>query len=533
MAQTFNTSLKNVATSYLKLLNVKVTESSVKQELEEHPYYPALFSLSDTFDNYNIENKAYKIAVENFKELEPPFIAYQNMPDTGNDFVLVTDITEKTVSYVHKSKKKKTLEKELFLKGFKEIIWAAEPNEHSGEADYSEKLKAQKAQHSKKNTWTLSAFGLLLISIIINQNSANSLPFSTIILFKLIGLATTILLLMYEVDKTNAFVKNICTAGRNTDCGAVLNSSAAKFLGISWSEIGFFYFASTTLFLLLPHIVFEEKIALLSIANALAVPYVFFSIYYQWRVVKQWCTMCLVTQCILLAELSLGIVQYWQHFTVPIFSIGLLLNTIACILLPIVLWYGLKPTLFKARDHNLYRAAYKRLQSNPDIFKSLLEKQPKATDGWEKLGITIGNPHASNTVIKVCNPYCGPCAKAHSRLENILKPDIQLRIIFTASNMQHDIAAATVVKHLLAIAEKGDANKTKQALDDWYLAETKNYDAFATKYPVDKELKLQDKKITAMHNWCTENDISATPTLFVNGYSLPENYSIEQLKIIL
>jgi protein-disulfide isomerase len=47
------------------------------------------------------------------------------------------------------------------------------------------------------------------------------------------------------------------------------------------------------------------------------------------------------------------------------------------------------------------------------------------------------------------------------------------------------------------------------------------------------ELKLQGDKITAMEKWCKAMDIHATPTLLLNGYQLPDAYSIEDLQYFL
>lgn len=52
-------------------------------------------------------------------------------------------------------------------------------------------------------------------------------------------------------------------------------------------------------------------------------------------------------------------------------------------------------------------------------------------------------------------------------------------------------------KHLLATAEKGDEQYMKKALNDWYLADKKSYDAFAVEYPANGELKMQDDKLIA------------------------------------
>lgn len=355
------------------------------------------------------------------------------------------------------------------------------------------------------------------------------------LLTKILGLSATILLLIYEIDKSHAFVKNICAAGKQTNCSAVLQSKASKIFGMSWSEAGFFYFASTFLFFLFPGIPFLIKLYLLSIANCLAAPYILFSVYYQWKVVKQWCLLCLMVQAILLMELIRAAVNFWAHPFLAVASLPIALLPIAyCIALPIVLWYAIKPLLVKAKDEPAYQAAYKRLLYNPDTFNNLLQQQSTAPDGYQNMGITIGNPDAANTIIKVCNPYCGPCAEAHYILDEIIhnNKNVKLQLIFTASNEAND-KRGIAAKHLMAISAKQNDLQTQKALDDWYLSPKKNYEEFSKKYPMNDELKQQEKQIEEMNKWCKEAWIVGTPTLFINGKRLPETYSINELRYIL
>lgn len=538
MAQTFNTKLTTVAGYYLKQLNAKVTQTSLEKDLQENSYYPSLLSLSDTLNRYNIPNSGFNVPSESFDQLQAPFVALINLPSVGSDFVLVTSVTDDSVSYLYDNKKQQIIKKEEFLTGFKNIVLYAEVDENSGEASYESSLIEEQKQKTGKILWSITMVSVLLFFIFLNVTQAAQLAFATIAIVKLIGLAAAVLLLTYEIDKSNAFVKNICTAGVKTDCDAILSSGASKIWGISWAEIGFFYFSGTTIGLLMPGLPFDYKLCWLAIGNALAAPYIMFSIYYQWRVIKQWCPLCLTIQVTLAAELVWAILNFW----LPIHSLSALtaggvmrvIEVFSIVLIPILSWYGLKSVFKKAKDYDLNVKAYKRLQYNPDIFNSLLIQQPKAADGWDALGITIGNPMATDTIIKVCNPYCGPCAKAHPKLEEAIKQNnnIKLKTIFTSSNNGHD-RGAVVVKHLLAIAAKGDSDKAKRALDDWYLANKKDYNDFATLYPMNGELKQQDAMIEAMSEWCDQAEITHTPTFFVNGYRLPENYEVEELKYIL
>lgn len=151
------------------------------------------------------------------------------------------------------------------------------------------------------------------------------------------------------------------------------------------------------------------------------------------------------------------------------------------------------------------------------------------------MGINLGNPNATNTLIKVCSPYCGPCAKAHPKIDKLLEeiPNLKVKIIFTTPN-QPEQRAYKPVSHLLAIKEQSNSEgNIKLALDDWYLADKKDYEVFATKYPMNGELAQQGYKIELMEKWCKEMDIQFTPTLFINGYQLPSAYNIEDLQYFL
>ncbi len=46
------------------------------------------------------------------------------------------------------------------------------------------------------------------------------------------------------------------------------------------------------------------------------------------------------------------------------------------------------------------------------------------------------------------------------------------------------------------------------------------------------EIKDQENKLDLMKQWCTDAEITHTPTIFINGKRLPETYSINELKNI-
>jgi len=136
MALTFNTNLKNVAAHYIQLLNVKITDSSIRKSIEENPHFPTLLCLSDVFDQFKIENEAIEIGAENIGLMEPPFVAYVNLPKVGSDFILVTKMEKNEVDFIYQSNKKETITKDEFITRYRKIVWVAEPDKQVIEEHY-------------------------------------------------------------------------------------------------------------------------------------------------------------------------------------------------------------------------------------------------------------------------------------------------------------------------------------------------------------------------------------------------------------
>ncbi|HKJ45200.1 MAG TPA: thioredoxin domain-containing protein, partial [Balneolales bacterium] len=202
-------------------------------------------------------------------------------------------------------------------------------------------------------------------------------------------------------------------------------------------------------------------------------------------------------------------------------------------LLPAAGWLFIKDSMYQAKKGTDYRYQLARFKNNGDVFAAMIRHQPAVARHPGDMGITIGHPKANNTLIKVCNPYCGPCAKAHPKIEELIdkNENWRVQIIFTASGDDEDQKTAPAA-HMLAIADQKDETKTRKALDDWYNAEEKDYEQFAAKYPMNGEPDLQKEILKAMDTWCKEVGITHTPTFFVNGHELPGQYGIEDLKYI-
>ena len=530
----------NATIAFLQLQQVKVNSSTVNETLQNHPDWPGLLCVTDSLNKWNIPNGAGKIEPDKIDELPTPFLAYTN--DREHPLVIVAAITETSVDCYEKNyNQATTITREAFLKSWTGIYLIAETTAQSGEKAYQQNKKKAfiKALVPASFFIVLFTLSLLFIYRAINENP-NSIAFNALGVYLqyfilLAGVIVTALLLWYEVDKNNPVLQKVCTGIVKGNCSAILTGKQSKlFNWLSWSEVGFFYFSGSLMVLLFAGTSLTNTVTLLAWLNILALPYTIFSVYYQWKVAKQWCVLCLAVQALLLLG---GINIFANNLLVsPLeFSAPLFIKFFLLYLLPVLLWYAARPFILRLQEAKNTNREYLRIKFNTEIFETLLKKQKGITVAADGLGIDIGNPAATNTIIKVCNPYCGPCAKAHEKIEALLEhnDNVKMKLIFTTPDKEtHPSIKPT--RHLMAIAEDThDQQKLKQSLDDWYLPDKKDYDLFAAKYPMNGELLQQGNKIEAMEKWCNEIKVAFTPTIFINGYQLPDAYDIEDLQYFL
>jgi len=349
-------------------------------------------------------------------------------------------------------------------------------------------------------------------------------------LFTTAGLITSILLLIQSIDGSNPLVQKLCS-GNNSDCKAILTSKAATvFEGLSWSEVGFFYFSGTWLALLFGNHS-TPLLQALAILNIMSLPYTFYSVYYQARIAKQWCVLCCTVQALLWLGFIPSITAFNTALSMPDAAVWATL--FISFLFFVALWVLVKPLFLKVQQIKPLKDQLRKFKYNSELFNSMLNNQPRYTLPSEDWSIVLGNTQASTSITMVSNPYCPPCSKTHKLLDELLeqRTDIQARIVFTANNNDEDIKTP-VSRHLMALNQLKDREIIKKALNDWYEQKQKDYKAWAKVYPVELD-ETEYYKIDNQKAWCQMAEVTATPTLLLNGCRLPDLYQLPDLKYML
>jgi len=287
-----------VTQQLLNALKVPFTFRGVNDSLKQHPDYPSIAALHDVLKEYGVDNMVLQVDKEKLDEIPLPFIA--QMRGKTNGFITFTQVTDDRVSYTANNSlsKTKAISRKQFEEDWSGVALLAEKTEQAGEKDFETNLKKEKLLQWRMPLLVSALVFLLILAF--SSAGIFSLTYVILTLLKLAGMLVTGMLLWYEIDKNNPFLQKVCSGSKATNCNAILQSKEAKLFGIiSWSEIGFFYFAGGLVFVISTQ---EKSPELLAWLNLAALPYTLFSVYYQWRIAKQWCPLCLAVQALLIAE---------------------------------------------------------------------------------------------------------------------------------------------------------------------------------------------------------------------------------------
>jgi len=265
--------------------------------------------------------------------------------------------------------------------------------------------------------------------------------------------------------------------------------------------------------------------------HLLTLPYACWSFYYQYRVAKRWCPLCLsvLAAVVILFVWFYATGQYSQVIITLQDVITFILDVFIAFLVFFFLWYLSQ----EYRERKIYEISLSRLKLNKEVFYALLNKETKITMPTDDYGIILGNPHGSIHIVKVCNPYCSHCANAQPILQQLINrnKDIKLQMIFTedpASEHYKD----TPIDLFLSLYHEG--KEMEPILSEWYAASVKDTTSFEQNYHTDHRNEdwnnLNAKK---MHQFCEDVKIVGTPTVFINGHILPETYRIKDMLYLI
>ena len=506
---------------YLGLLKINYNKETIQVFFNYHAYHPSILSISELLDKLKVPNAALRVDKINFPKLPTPFIAKTSSSE--GDFCIITKLENENINYINEKNENIHTSINNFYKQYSGIVLVAEPTINSGEENYILNKKKFIFNTIKNSLFILVFF--FIINLFIFSTTKSFLLMILLTLF-FIGLIISILLIIASFKFNNPFINKFCSTNSGNGCSNILNSKSAYLFKtkISWSEIGLFYAVSTFIFFITSPI---SSVSILFYINIICLPFTIYSISYQKWFVKQWCIFCLFFQFFLLFQFVFYVV-YFNSKKCKIEPYLFLLYLLILFII-ICIWYILKPIILKLQQYPKLIKDLKKFKSNDFIFDTILKKEDKPSILNNEYKIILNDINSNYEILIIMNPYCVPCLEKYLLLaKEFLNKDLpfKLSIVF-----QFDSYGKNIVKSIVATYLSKGIKDTEKCLFEWFNKEFSEY-KFFQKYNFIDNKQIND----ILYNqdmWCFLNEISDTPSIYVNGYKLPSEYDLIDLKYFI
>jgi uncharacterized membrane protein len=505
----------------VKEFGIRVTMGSVKQALTSHPQYPTFKSICDVLEEWKIEHYPLKYEPGELMEIPTPYIAH--FKAGGGRIVFVKNISDHGVTFYESHNKKKQLELNEFTEKSSGAVILLNPDKESGEKDYKSK------RHNEIITWLILPAIILTAVFFIVVLSFNALlegakttgitPF--ILLFtNLTGIGLSILLVLHEYEIRLSLTDKLCHLNNSTNCNTVLNDKASKIFGwIGWSDVGLIYFTGSLLLLL--YCTYSSDFSLPAVLSVMSAPYPVFSIYYQGIVLKKWCPLCLGVQLLLIAEFiilfpALGNLVF-SFKDLAFFVLTFLTTTLVY----------LSFTLYK-REKSLAETNFSKylgFKKNPEVLKALISGQKQYHIPITETSLVFGDTESQFIITAFMSLNCSHCADAFIKIKEAIASGV--KCVFNIILVTGDKAVLNTLYHL---NKTGRQEEAISVLDQWYGLDTFSRNKIHDDLCIPDVEDVSDDVNNENSRLFRECNVPGTPTFFVNGYRLPNQYSIEDIK---
>jgi len=512
--------MHKVVSSFVKGLGLPVSKAYCSHLIESHPDFPSILSISDTLDNLGIGHKSYSIEnLESIKKLTLPFLLQDNR-EGGKIIPIEND--EALINFESSNKDWKG----VVIKIFSEEV--LNPN-----LENEERLGQERSM--KRNMLLLAVSIIVLISVAVYDINLFSLAY---LLTSLVGCFFGFLLLSKDLGIENSKIESFCYSKKQnrSGCDDLLTSSGSSFLGFKLSELVLSFFVSQLLVLVIGGSDSDVLMAIY-LFNVISIPFVIFSLYYQYFKAKVWCRLCLVVALICVVQVILLFNNIGFGLIPTVEPIAVLL---ACFVVILSLIRILKVGFFSIEKEWYRLIRYSRLLGTADTFWSKLSKETKVDYELSDFELRVGSVDAPIQLMLVGNLYCNPCSEYHDEIRSICETYAQemslcTRFILSGKDFEDNTSSNQyLIEYWLTnIHRKGNESElTNNLITDWY--KEMDLEKFKRLYPIDGEISERSERIQLKHSeWIENVNIPRTPTLYINGFKLPRDYRLDDFRNVI
>lgn len=511
--------MKNILEQFLETIDVRYNKHFADKLYYEHPHRDNMYGLKRMLDVYGVKSLGVSTESKDLSALNYPCILH-----TYSGFVIGVECNSDTIAFLQHGKKT-IVSYDTFKRMWTGNVLVIEETTDAAEPDYKEHKREELISMIKTHIIPIVLIISVIIGIIVNYRTIGFFDYIRMGL-SAIGILACISLIEKQLFGESRYGDRVCSLFHQSDCNNVLDGPKAKFFGISWSEIGFGYFIANILLLSF----IPASSCIVALINWIAMLYGVWSIYYQWRIAKSWCVLCVIVQLVIWA---MGITAAFS-FLSETFVLDIVNSLLSCIVFALSIIVTHQFALVRESEKERIRAVqqYRALKANSDVAKALIEKGDYHETTLNDSSIVFGNPKARMRVTILSNPHCNPCARMHKQVEELLDicgNEICVQYIFSSFNEKLEDSS----RYLIHCYIENEQNEALRKYGFWYAKEKFDYESPPKNAEECIQTELIDREMEKHKMWRKKTSLIETPTILVNGYRLPHEYNLIDLAMIV
>ncbi|WP_137904530.1 vitamin K epoxide reductase family protein [Chryseobacterium sp. 2VB] len=508
----------NAVFLYLKSIDVKIDKNDYIYQVESHPETPSLLAFSDALGFFGIPNGAFMIDFQDFDHLPETFLT---ILDIGNGHLILSYIEKKeqSVLYTDHEGVQKTIsipEMESLWTG---AVLAAENN--------GEITKPSNVFYNK----LLPAFIFCAVFVVLYFIGGWFISgFGAI---TMVGLLLAFEAIKTELGLESGFSAQFCDGNEKSSCSQIINSEKGKIAGFKLSDLSVFLFG-IQLFSLL---VFNKELInnyyfLIGFSLLGCIPFTLYSVYFQMKVEKKWCPICLSIIGVIYAQLiylSFNMTEILNNVHLDLLTVLLLSSVVIAFSGTYIFIKKALITYAVLKKDAEFDSRYIR---HYPYFKNILTSTDPLVLKAEP--ILLGNPNAPVTITFITSPLCGYCREAHDflqRIYNQYKNQVNIKIRFNMTGVVTAEVEEMLIQLLNIYQTKGEG-KFIEALHDWY--SHRQAEKWLKKYSttLDNRTFLLNKLVSVSYE-NLQNNLFFTPHYFINDYTYPVRLNKKYIEVFM
>lgn len=506
--------MKGLYSNVFSLLHIPHTSDVLEEIVRSAPYSGTLFGVSYVLSKYNVPSESVR------------FNHKSDIAGVGTVALVIFRGTLVVVESVDvDSIRLRKSDSEIIEIPFKEferewngVALLVYLNENSGETDYVQNRRKQTLKRFKNLSLICCIAIIVSLGLILNP-LGGSWAWWVLLALNAAGMAVAYMLLQKQLRIPSRIADKICSIAKESHCEDVTDSSGADFFGLAkLSEIGAAFFGVNLVALLL----WPQSLYFLAIVSLCVLPFTLWSLWYQKFKAKSWCVLCLCTLAIMWMQACVYVIG--GAFDLASHQWTTLLALVAAYCVVTILINRLMTLIDSNMQSRGWQRNFNTLKTQSNVVESYERQANKFDTGADECtSLIFGNPEADRRITVFSNPYCGPCALMHKRINHLPSHTVSVSYVMTHFSEE----ASLINRYIIAAYQQLGPKRAWEILDQWFDGGKSIGEKFFQGLKLDPFTSAVTAELDKHRRWRADDRLAGTPTVIINGREIQMPYTVE------